>query len=157
VLQGKAKPADAAECIHFADLCRIKRQFGAAAGMDSLALATRPPMADDLRASFRYNAPIAAILAGSGRGESGAKLSEAQRARWRKQARQWLQTDLAAWPKNWDSGPPADRWSINQNHAVCVALVVALMVATACLIEDHVSASPSGLSTAPSAAWASPP
>ncbi len=112
LLQGKDRPADAAESLHFAELCRIKRQFAAAAGLFADALAKSPPWPDDLHASFRYNAPSAAILAGSGRGENGFKLSEAEQARWRKQAREWLQADLAAWARNLDHGPPADRLSV---------------------------------------------
>ena len=112
LLQGKDKPADAAESLHFADLCRIKRQFAAAAGFFAHALATGPRLADDVKASFLYNAPSAALLAGSGRGEDGARLSEAERAGWRKQAREWMQSDLADWAKNLDHGPPADRLSV---------------------------------------------
>jgi len=110
LLQGKDKPADAAECLHFADLCRIKRQFAAAAGLFADALARSPPLPDDLHASFRHNAPSAAILAGSGRGENGARLSEAER--WRKQAKEWMQSDLADWAKKLDHGPLADRLSV---------------------------------------------
>ena len=66
-------------------------------------------MPDDANAGFRYNAPIAAILAGSGLGEDGARLSEAERARWRQQAREWLQTDLAAWSKELGGGALANR------------------------------------------------
>ena len=80
VLQGKDKPADSAEYLHFADLCRIKRHFAAAAGFFALALTKGPQLPDDLQAEFRYNAPSAAILAGSGHGENGSKLSEAERA-----------------------------------------------------------------------------
>ncbi len=114
VLQGKDRPADSTECIQFADLCRIRRQYAAAAKLFSDALATRAQLPDDMRAGFRYNAPIVAVLAGSGRGEGGANLSEAERARWRKQAREWLQADLAAWSKNLDSSPAADRTLITK-------------------------------------------
>ena len=111
LLQGKDKPTDAAECLHFADLCRIKRQFAAAAGLFADALAKSPPLPDDFQASFRNNAPSAAILAGSGRGENGFKLSEAEQAL-AKQAREWLKADLPAWARNLDHGPPADRLSV---------------------------------------------
>jgi hypothetical protein len=67
-----------------------------------------------MRAVFRYNAPIIAVLAGSGRGEGGANLSETERARWRKQARECLQADLAVWAKNLDSRPAADRTLITK-------------------------------------------
>jgi hypothetical protein len=42
-----------------------------------------------------YRAARCAALAGCGRGADGANLSEAERAPWRKQARDWLRADLA--------------------------------------------------------------
>jgi serine/threonine-protein kinase len=42
-------------------------------------------------------------LAGCGLGKDGAKLSEAERTRWRQQAREWLRADLAVWAKTLDS------------------------------------------------------
>jgi eukaryotic-like serine/threonine-protein kinase len=66
-------------------------------------------LADDMKAGFRYNAPITAILAGSGCGEDGAKLSEAERAGWRKQTREWLRADMASWAKYLDRVLAADR------------------------------------------------
>ena len=51
------------------------------------------------------------MLAGSGLGEDGAKLREAER-HWRKQARGWMQSDLADWARNLDHAPPADRLSV---------------------------------------------
>jgi len=114
VLEGKDRPVDATECLDFADLCCIKRQFAAAARLDADAVATQPGVGDDMRTRFRYVAPIAAILAGMGQGENGAKLSEAVRARWRKQAREWLQADLAAWTRNPNTTPAEDRVSVNR-------------------------------------------
>jgi serine/threonine-protein kinase len=66
-------------------------------------------LAADLKGGHRYNAACAAALAGCGRGEDGAKLSGAERTRWRKQAREWLQADLAAWAKKLADGAVADR------------------------------------------------
>ncbi len=109
VLQSRDKPADSAECLHLADLCRIQRQFAAVAGFFADAFAKSPRVPDDLNSAVPYNAPSTAILAGSERGENGAKLSEAERARWRKQARERIHADLAAWAKDLDRGPPAER------------------------------------------------
>ncbi len=60
--------------------------------------------------------PIAAKLAGSGRGENGVKLSEADRAHGRRHAWERLHAALAAWAKNLDSGNvrlggPTPTWS----------------------------------------------
>ena len=79
ILQGTDRPADAAECLLFAELCHSKRLFVASATWFDEALRMRPPLADELKASFRYNAPIAAMLAGSGHGDDPATLSETAR------------------------------------------------------------------------------
>jgi eukaryotic-like serine/threonine-protein kinase len=47
----------------------------------------------------------AAALAGCGRGDDVAGLGEAEKVRWRQQARQWLRADLAAWRKASDGVP----------------------------------------------------
>jgi hypothetical protein len=73
------------------------------AGLYAEIFAADPQLADDLRAGHRYNAACAAALAGSGAGEDKGKLSEAERTRWRKQARAWLQADLALWAKKLDN------------------------------------------------------
>jgi tetratricopeptide (TPR) repeat protein len=54
----------------------------------------------------RYLAARCAAVAGFGRGGDG--LSQAERARWRKQAREWLRADLALWAKTLDSGSEQD-------------------------------------------------
>lgn len=64
---------------------------------------------EDLNTECRYPATRCAALAGCGLGTDGAKLSEAERMRWRKLARVWLQADLAVWAKVLDSGSPEAR------------------------------------------------
>src|SRR5204863_1954875 len=44
----------------------------------------------------RYQAVIAAAQAGCGVGKDGDTLTEAERARWRAQAREWFRDELAA-------------------------------------------------------------
>jgi hypothetical protein len=53
--------------------------------------------------------PAAAALAGGGQGEGGDKLSTEERARWRRQARVWLQAALAVSAGKLDGGTAADR------------------------------------------------
>jgi serine/threonine-protein kinase len=62
-----------------------------------------------LATECRYPAARCAALAGCGLGEDGAKLGEAERARWRRQARAWLRADLAVWAKTLDGGSRAAR------------------------------------------------
>jgi eukaryotic-like serine/threonine-protein kinase len=65
-------------------------------------------------------------LAGCGLGEDGATLDEAERARWRRQARDWVRADLAVWAMTLDSGSPAaharvrkmlTHWQVDPDHA----------------------------------------
>ena len=61
------------------------------------AFAAKPKLADVLEVSNRYNAACAAALAGCGQGQDAAALDDAERARLRRQALDWLRADLAAW------------------------------------------------------------
>src|SRR5262249_42672988 len=45
----------------------------------------------------------------SGQGQDATRLSEATRARWRKQALEWLQADLRLWTMQLKSGTPQTR------------------------------------------------
>jgi hypothetical protein len=72
-------------------------------------LAADPKLAADPHVSHRYNAACAAALAGCGLGEDAGKLSDAERARWRKQARQWLADELATVDKRMPGASPAHR------------------------------------------------
>jgi tetratricopeptide (TPR) repeat protein len=99
VLEGKDRPARAAECLDFAELCQFSKKYVAAARLYADAFAAEPHLANDVRAGRRYNAACAAALAGCGHGDDQGKLSTAEQARWREQARRWLRADLAFWGK----------------------------------------------------------
>jgi serine/threonine protein kinase/Tfp pilus assembly protein PilF len=108
ILKGEARPADAADCLALADLCqrRFQRRYAASARFFGDAFAAEPRLADDLSASNRYNAACAAALAGCGAGEDAGKLSDAERAKLRKQSLDWLRADLDAWRGLLDKAPP---------------------------------------------------
>ena len=108
VVQGKDKPA-AADCLDLAELCFVKKHYATAARLYAEALASTPGLTEDLRAGHRFNAARAAALAGGGHGDDVAGLGEPERAGLRKQARDWLRLDLAAWAKKVDTGTAADR------------------------------------------------
>jgi tetratricopeptide (TPR) repeat protein len=108
LVSGKEQPADAAERLTLADLCRYKKRYAAAARFYEEAFAAEPKQADDLQEQFRYSAACAAALAGSGQGKDAQTLSDKERARLRRQALTWLHADLKAYGqllnKNADKG-----------------------------------------------------
>ena len=108
VVHGKDRPA-AADCHDLAELCLVQKHYATAARLYAEALAARSQLTEDLRAGHRFNAARAAALAGSGHGDDAAGLGEPERAELRKQARDWLRLDLAAWAKKEDTGTAADR------------------------------------------------
>jgi hypothetical protein len=66
----------------------------------------------------RYNAACSAALAAGGRGTDAASVTDADRARLRKQAYTWLGANLAAWTSREAKGSPADREAFRRvlNH-----------------------------------------
>ncbi len=113
-LQGRFQPGDNAQRLHLAQLCVYKRYFRDAARLYTEAFVAEPKRADDLAAQDRYAAACAAALAGSGRGEDAKQLDNNERARWRKQAVDWLRADLALRSKQADSDKPTDRAEVAQ-------------------------------------------
>src|SRR5262249_32546229 len=106
VLAGKTTPASPGERIELARLCNSKRLYRAAARFSKEAFDAEPRLANDVggahrsnAACHRYNAACAAALAGCGQGKDAADLDDAERARWRRQALEWLRLDLAWWGK----------------------------------------------------------
>jgi serine/threonine-protein kinase len=107
-VQGKDMPA-AGECLEAAELCFVKHHYATAARLYGEALAATPRLSEDLRAGHRFNAARAAALAGCSHGDDVAGFGEPERGRLRKQARDWLRLDLAAWARKVDTGTAADR------------------------------------------------
>jgi serine/threonine-protein kinase len=114
ILKGAEKLADADEQIEFARLCVHKKLHAAAARFFDEAFAMKPELAAEPSTGHRYDAACAAALVGCGRAGDGAELSDAERAHWRGQARQWLRADLDAWAKKLESGLAADRAKVRQ-------------------------------------------
>jgi serine/threonine-protein kinase len=114
LLAGKAKPSDAAETLGCAELCYHKELHGASARLWSEAFRAQPKLADDMQAENRYFAACAAALASSGQGKDDPPLDDGAKARWRKQAMDWLKADLAAWSKILESGPQQERQTVTK-------------------------------------------
>jgi serine/threonine-protein kinase len=109
---GTEKPAGAAEQIEFAQVCALKQLNATAARLYADAFVAAPRLADDLDARDRYYAARAAARAGCGRGKDAAGVGETERARWGRQARQWLRADLAASARVLDAAPAANRGGV---------------------------------------------
>jgi tetratricopeptide (TPR) repeat protein len=97
ISKGQFVPADAAERLTLARLAYDKHHYAAAARLFAAAFAERPALADDPTTGQRYLAACCAALAASGQGVGGPPLADDDRAGWRRQALDWLQTDLNAW------------------------------------------------------------
>jgi len=99
LLAGKEEAKNTGERLAVARLCRMphKKLYAASARWYGAAFAADPTLAENLASGNRYNAACAAALAGCGHGEDAASFDEKQRAQLRRQALDWLRTDLEAW------------------------------------------------------------
>jgi serine/threonine-protein kinase len=115
ILQGKAKPAGAAERISLAQLCQQHKQlYAASARFYTEAFTDQPRLAQDFLAAHRYNAACAAALAASLQGKVAARLDDKECVRLRKQALDWLRADLAGWTRVVAKAPPQARPLVRQ-------------------------------------------
>jgi serine/threonine-protein kinase len=128
-LQGKYRPADNDERMALLGICQSRSLVRASARLYAEAFEADPGLAEELNteclrratqetkskagerldafnAASRYLAARCAALAGCGLGKDGADLSGAERSDWRKQARTWLEDDLAMWTKTLQSNSP---------------------------------------------------
>src|SRR5262249_50876226 len=109
IQRGEAPPADAQRRIGLAEFCIMyKRLPLTALGLWTGVFADGFPRAEQDRAIQMYNAACAAAMAASGDGLDVAPLSDADRARWRKQALDWLRAALEVWGKRVEKGTAAD-------------------------------------------------
>jgi tetratricopeptide (TPR) repeat protein len=105
ILDGQARPADAAECLDLALLCHRHKQLPATAvRFYEEAFAAQPGLAGDVQRPYRFSAACAAALAGAGKGKDAEGLGDEERARLRRQALKWLRADLEAWGQHLDKG-----------------------------------------------------
>ena len=68
-------------------------------------------------AQGHYKAACFAALAGAGRGDDETTAGDSERARWRRQARDWLRADLASIKKLLDSNGPVSRQDLRRTLA----------------------------------------
>jgi tetratricopeptide (TPR) repeat protein len=117
IQKGAAKPEGAGEQVELAQVCVAKKLYGTAARFYKEAFADESRLAEDLRAGHRYEAARAAARAGGDQCKDDPPLDEEARARWRKQALDWLKADLALWGRQVQGGPPAARAAAGQKLA----------------------------------------
>jgi tetratricopeptide (TPR) repeat protein/tRNA A-37 threonylcarbamoyl transferase component Bud32 len=110
VLRREAKPQNPRETAALASLAQqpYKRLHVAAVRLYRDAFAADPRLADP-RTGNRYNAACSAALAGCGAGKDVKELDDAERARLREQALDWLRAELAAWGKVLDENDAKGR------------------------------------------------
>jgi Flp pilus assembly protein TadD len=90
-------------------LCDVKHDYDGAIACFRKAIELDPN-----KASYRSNAACAAALIGCSRLKDAKPLDDKERARWRKQAIEWLRADLTLLSKQADSGKPSDRVEVAQ-------------------------------------------
>jgi hypothetical protein len=99
IIRGEAKPRDDTERLEFAWICARKQLNATAAQLYVEAFVAQPELAADFVKQHRYNAACAAALAGCSQGEDARAIDDAERARLRQQAFEWLRADLDCWRK----------------------------------------------------------
>jgi tetratricopeptide (TPR) repeat protein len=97
ILKGDAQPANAAERLVFARVCRYKQLYAASARFCADAFAEQPKLGDDPRTGERYDAACTAALAAAGRGEDAKSLPDKVLGMFRHRALTWLRADLGAY------------------------------------------------------------
>jgi tetratricopeptide (TPR) repeat protein len=115
--RGLYAPATAGERIGLAEWCKSTKRYHTATRLYADAFAADPKLADDLTSAHRYDAAGSAALAAAGKGQEAGGLDEAERARLRQQALEWLSADLTLWATRWEGGRPADRAAVQSSMA----------------------------------------
>jgi eukaryotic-like serine/threonine-protein kinase len=108
-LKGEYQPQENFERLALIGECRFKNLNCAAAKLYANAFAADPTLAEDARCSHRYNAACAAALAGAGVGEDAEKLSDTEKAAWRKQSCKWLASELESMGRRMQSAATENR------------------------------------------------
>jgi tetratricopeptide (TPR) repeat protein len=107
-VKGERTPRDEQELVILVMLCWPKQQYLSLAQVYTHALDADPRLTEDVTHEHRYDAARHALRAAAGQGDA-AKLGEEERARWRRQALDWLRADLAGWRKLLEGGSADDQ------------------------------------------------
>jgi eukaryotic-like serine/threonine-protein kinase len=99
IVRGQDKARDLTEQLELAQLAYDGALYAAATHLWADALTRDPKLADDRSTQHCYNAACAAALAGCGQGKDDPAPDNLARDALRKQARDWLTSDLTSWRK----------------------------------------------------------
>ncbi len=108
-LRGDVRPATNTERLDFAHVAHTRGLHATSARLWAEVFALAPNLASDPMNRLRHAATRCAVVAGCGKGKDEPPLDESGRSVWRRQAREWLAADLAAWSKIVAAGPSAAR------------------------------------------------
>jgi tetratricopeptide (TPR) repeat protein len=106
ILRGEEKPGGNGERLSFAELAHNGKHHAAAVRLWAAALESDPKLGDDRQAAHRFNAACAAAMAAAGNGRYDPPLDEPAKAKFRRQALDWLKAELAAWGRFLEAGQP---------------------------------------------------
>ncbi len=115
IVRGNEKLGDPGETLAFAAYCYKTKQYATFAKLFAAALEADPKLARDMDSPNRYNAASAATLAASGSGGDKERPDDRLKVHWRKQAREWLAAELAAWERESLSTAPEPRAQAIEN------------------------------------------
>lgn len=113
IVDGSDRPSNPAEAAEFAGICVGFAKYSLAAKLYLDAFAAQPSLADEIRSGHRMSAAYAAAMLGRDDG-AGADLDDAQRAMWRKRARNWLSADLELWTHTAEDGDTTTRYEVQR-------------------------------------------
>ena len=105
-LRGEVQLADNAERLALAQRAWDLKWYAADVRLLSEALKSNPMLGDDPQSGHLYNAACYAVLAAGGKGMDQPPSDDAAKASFRRQALDWLKSDLAHWAKLSQSGSP---------------------------------------------------
>ncbi len=107
-------PKDNAERLALAQRAYDSARYATAARLWAEALAADPTLAESRQTQHCYNAACAAALAASDKANDDPAPDDTAKAKLRQQAHNWLKSELAAWSRLLQSGPPQSRNDITQ-------------------------------------------
>jgi WD40 repeat protein/serine/threonine protein kinase len=109
LLREQEKPVDNTERLALANFAFEQKKFTFAARLWTEALENDPKLGDDLGATHRYRAARAAALAADGLSVEEPLLDGPAKAKLRRQALDWLKSELSARSKLLESASPKER------------------------------------------------